>query len=404
MGTKVKRSRAKPRRAAKPASAEGEVREVTRRIAAPVERLLWGRAAARCEFWGCNKPLWKSSVTQEPVNIGQQAHIYAFSDDGPRGNKRILPKKRNEIGNLLLVCPECHRKIDKEADGGRYTVAILRAWKAEHERRIEIVTGIDPSKKSHVLLYGANVGDHSSPLNFAEAAHALFPQRHTADERPIVLGTINSAFTDRRPEFWRIEDENLRTLFEKRVRERVSSGEVSHLSVFAIAPQPLLVLLGTLLIDITNADVFQRHREPQTWAWPTRASKLTFEVQEPSSCQGPPALVLALSAPITDDRITAVLGADAAIWRVTVPRPHNDLIKSRAHLSDFRAVIRPLLDRIKDRHGASATLHIFPAAGVSPAIELGRVRMPKAKMPWKVYDQVDARDGFIPALSLSHRE
>ena len=148
MDPKGKRSPAPARKLAR-AGGSGCVEEVTRKIRRPVERLLWCRAAGRCEFSGCNKPLWKSSVTQESVNIAQQTHIYAFSDDGPRGNKGIPEAKLNDFENLLLACHECHRKIDKHKSGGRYTVALLRRWKAEHERRIEIVTGIDPRKKSN---------------------------------------------------------------------------------------------------------------------------------------------------------------------------------------------------------------------------------------------------------------
>lgn len=377
-------------------------REVTRYVAPDVKLLLWGRAAGRCEFAGCNKPLWKSSVTQEQVNLAQKAHIYSFSASGPRGNAGIARKKLNSLENLMLVCHGCHQKIDKQKDGGRYPAALLQDWKAAHERRVEIVTGIHPSKKSHVLLYGANVGQHSSPLNFEEAAAALFPKRYPAEDRPISLGTINSAFTDCDPKFWERESEHLVTQFNRRVREPVSLGEISHLSVFAIAPQPLLIRLGTLMIDITSADVFQRHREPeQTWNWPGRAPRLEYEIEEPASVDGTPALVVALSAPVTDDRILAVLGRDATIWRLTVARPHNDLIKSRTHLSEFRTVVRRLLDRIKARHGQTTLLHVFPVAGVSPAVELGRVRMPKAHMPWRIYDQINARGGFVPTLTLT---
>jgi len=62
--------------------------------------------------------------------------------------------------------------------------------------------------------------------------------------------------------------------------------------------------------------------------------------------------------------------------------------------------MRPLLDRIKARHGQNTALHIFPAASVAVAVELGRVRMPKADMPWRIYDQVNSRGGFVPALSI----
>ena len=69
-----------------------DAREVTRHIPVAVQTELWGRAAGRCEFAGCNKPLWKSSVTSERVNIAQKAHIYSFSEGGPRGNDGIPPK------------------------------------------------------------------------------------------------------------------------------------------------------------------------------------------------------------------------------------------------------------------------------------------------------------------------
>ena len=65
------------------------VAEVTRYIGIATERELWGRAAGRCQFSGCNRLLYKSSVTQESVNLAQKAHIYSFSEKGPRGWGRL---------------------------------------------------------------------------------------------------------------------------------------------------------------------------------------------------------------------------------------------------------------------------------------------------------------------------
>src|SRR5262249_22769473 len=154
---------------------------------------LWGRAAGRCEFSGCNRPLWKSSVTQEGVNLAQKAHIYSFSAGGPRGNDGISVERLNNIENLMLVCHGCHRKIDQKRDGVRYHVGLLQKMKSDHERRVEIVTGVAADKKSHVLIYGANIVQHKSQLKFLDAAAALFPGHYPADERPIVLGTLNSS-------------------------------------------------------------------------------------------------------------------------------------------------------------------------------------------------------------------
>lgn len=374
----------------------------TREIRRTDEAILWGRSAGRCQFAGCNRILSRSSVTQEQVNVAQKAHIYSFSPTGPRGHNGIASRDLNTVANLMLVCHECHEKIDQAPDGGRYTVVVLREMKAQHERRIEIVAGIAPGRGSHVLFYGANTGDHSACMSFNEAAGAMFPDRYPAEATPLFLGTVNSSFTDRTPEFWQIEADNLRSQFERRVRERIAIRAIDHLSVFALAPQPLLVLLGSFLGDITPADVYQRHREPPTWAWPAGVTTLAFDVKEPSSVTGTPALVLSLSATVTADRIKAVLGPDTSIWTVTVPSPHNDLTKTRAQLSQFRTLLRSLLDRIKAAHGQTATLHVFPVASASMAVETGRVRMPKADMPWRVYDQVNARGGFISALSIPY--
>jgi hypothetical protein len=212
------------------------VKDISRSISISTQNFLWGRAAGRCEFAGCNKPLWKSSVTSERVNIAQKAHIYSFSEEGPRGNDRVLPEDLNSIDNLILVCHECHRKIDAAVDGGRYPASLLQEMKREHERRIELVTGIDPTRKSNILLYGANIGEHSAPLNFAGAATAMFPYRYPASDHAISLGLHNSAVSDRDEQFWFTERENLEKQFARRVRDRIADCEIVHLSAFSLAP------------------------------------------------------------------------------------------------------------------------------------------------------------------------
>ena len=195
----------------------------TRHVPTAIKCMLWGRAAGRCEFAGCNKALWKSTVTQERVNTAQRAHIYSFSSDGPRGNAGIPSDQLSDLANLMLLCHQCHQKIDAEKDGGRYTAALLREMKAGHEARIELVTGVASERRSHILLYGANVGDHSSPLHYRETASALFPDRYPATDTPVELTTVNSSFWDKDPAFWAVEAENLQRKFRHRVRERLAS-------------------------------------------------------------------------------------------------------------------------------------------------------------------------------------
>jgi hypothetical protein len=381
----------------------GRPREVASRdINRSVEAMLWGRAAGRCEFEGCNQELYKSRVTQEPVNIAQKAHIYAFSAAGPRGNRGVTRRSLNNIENLMLVCGGCHTNIDKKWTQKRYTASMLQKWKRAHEQRIARVTELGPEKRSHILLFHANIGDHRAPLNYRQAADAVFPHRYPAEDHAIEFGYRNSPLSEEtRTLFWEAESHSLDAKYAE-VRRRIDRGDITHLSVFAIAPQPLLIRLGTLLGDIVPAEVYQLHREPRsTWKWPARAKTTPpFEIRRPASIAGPPALVLALSATVTADRISSVLGPEVSIWTVTVPVPHKEIVKSPNQLSEIRALFRQLFDEIKAIHGQTALLHVFPAMPVSLAVELGRARSPKADMPWRVYDQVNALGGFVPALEI----
>lgn len=381
----------------------GETRDVTRHIPKEISEVLWGRAAGRCEFEGCNQPLWKSPVTQEPVKIAERAHIYAFGEEGPRSEAEFRATGLNGLDNLLLVCRNCHRTIDQHKDGGRYSASVLHAMKSAHESRVELVTGIVPSLRSHVLLYSTNIGEHKLLPSFNDASAAMFPERLPGSDQPIELGLNGSATQEHDAAFWELESSQLKSCFERRVRDRIqaSSDRIEHLSVFAIAPQPLLVLLGTLLGEIVPSRLHQRRREPTTWTWGSGDEPLELVVEEPANKAGVPALVLGLSATITSDRITRVLGEDVALWHVTVPDPHNDLLRTELHLSQWRTALRKLFDAIKAAHGQTALLHVFPAVPVSAAVEVGRTRMPKADMPWQLYDQVNQLGGFVPALCIS---
>jgi hypothetical protein len=316
----------------------------------------------------------------------------------------VAPGDLHDLSNLILVCHACHRKMDQRRDGGRYGAPLLQQMKTTHEERIERVAGISPDKTSHVLLYGANIGEHSSPLNYSEAACALFPVRYPASDRALELSVHNSSLSDRDGAFWENEAVDLRRKFDRCIRAPLAEGAIHHLSVFAIAPQPLLILLGSLLGDIVPCDVYQRHREPPSWEWPLESPTPMFKLRRPRGFGGRPALVFELSATVSVERINRVLGEGTSIWSITVLSPHNDLTKSRRQVSEFRSLVRMTLDQIKAAHGQQEVLHVFPAMSISLAVEFGRVRMPKADMPWRVYDQVNALGGFVPALEVPHGE
>jgi hypothetical protein len=379
-----------------------KIKEVTRYIRREVERELWARAAGRCQFDGCNRPVFKSPVTQEQVNISEKAHIYSYSETGSRGLGPFITNRKqiNELTNLMLVCHDCHKTIDQDNEGERYSAELLIKWKDAHERRIAIVTGVHPTKKSHVILYGANIGDQTSKLQPEAAKEALFPEWYPAEERSINL-SMNWLGKDSDPAYWKTEAENLNTAFNRQIRPLVEGSECQHLSLFALAPIPLMTLFGSLLTDKVPAQTYQLHREPfQTWNWLAGPDNLSYLVHRPVSSSHPPALIISLSDRIAPARITAVLGEAVSIWELTIERPHNDFLKSKEQLSQFRETIRQLIVDIGKSHGKHMPLAIFPAMPVACAVDLGRVRMPKADSSWIIYDQNKECGKFTRALEI----
>lgn len=381
------------------------VEELTRALPREIERELWARSAGRCEFDGCNRRLYRSPVTKELVNISEKAHIYSFSPHGPRGRGPLAARRDelNSISNLLLVCHGCHKTIDQDKEGTRYPADLLIKWKRQHEQRIEVVTGIHPNKNSQVVFYGAKIGEQDSVLQSDAAYEAMFPEWYPSGDRPINL-SMSCALEDQTEAYWRAESSHLRKAFDRDVTPRIGETRPSHFSVFSLAPQPLLVLLGALFTDKTPVEVYQLHREPQTWKWQRHPEGFHFEVTRPCSIGHDPALIISLSDRISHDRIYSVLVDKVDIWELTVKDCQNDLLRSQAQLSMFRDEARRLMVSIKQAHGQSRPLRIFPAMPLSCAVEFGRIRMPKADMPWIIYDQNNKAGGFIKSICLTGEE
>lgn len=363
---------------------------------------LWRKAAGRCQYEGCNKPLWIDSLTRTEFNTAYIAHIIADEPGGPRGDIKLSEKLKADISNLMLMCDEHHRLIDREDIEG-HPVERLREMKRNHEDRIELVTSLAVNKRSHILLYGANIGQHYVALTWENAAQAMLPNRYPAEKPGIELSLKNSPFQDSEQSYWQIELENLRRQFTLSVQPRLVSGTIKHFSIFAAAPQPLLMELGRLVSDIHDTEVYQLHREPTTWIWQDHPQDFGYIVKESDANNNVVALNLSLSATIDNSRISSILGENASIWTLTIEVPDNDFLKSREQLSMFRLVFRQLLNRIKAKHGQDVLLHIFPAVPVSVAVEIGRVWMPKADLPMRIYDQNRQAGGFIATIDIANQ-
>jgi hypothetical protein len=103
-------------------------------------KLLWGRAASHCSWPDCRKPLSQDLVLSTgAIVLGEEAHIVAKEEDGPRGESPLTLEERNDYSNLILLCSHDHTRIDKAPQ--EYTVEFLHETKADHEAWVRETLG-----------------------------------------------------------------------------------------------------------------------------------------------------------------------------------------------------------------------------------------------------------------------
>jgi hypothetical protein len=373
--------------------------EVSGRVSAMTRNLLWAQSAGRCQY--CNKPLIGDLVSGNDKLIrALVAHIVSAKPDGPRGDAVRSSLLVDNIRNLMLLCYEHHRLIDIEDEAG-HPEEMLLAMKAAHETRIDIQTSLTEDRQTHILTFGAPIGALEAPLSYPSVRMAVLPERYPAGGRAIHLDMKGCKYRDHEPAYWTFQRENLARQFRDRIAGRIETGEIRHLSVFGLAPQPLLVELGRLLCDICPAEVNQLKREPKGWGWVPHGDPISFQTTSSSAAKNVVALKLALSATVTDDRIHRVLGFDVPIWSITADEPHNDIMRRSEDLRTWRRLLRRTLDQVKSVCGREAEIHVFPALPVSAAIEMGRVWMPKADLPLVIYDENRAHGGFLRTIDFT---
>lgn len=119
-------------------------------------KLLWGKAANRCSIAACRQELvMDGSETDDPSIIGEECHIIAREDEGPRGDLNFSKDQRDLYGNLILMCNIHHKVIDDQTSF--YTVEKLKEIKRDHEDWVRNSLDVDETKIKNELIYSTYI-------------------------------------------------------------------------------------------------------------------------------------------------------------------------------------------------------------------------------------------------------
>lgn len=369
-----------------------------------VKVLLWVRSGGRCEFPGCDKPLWRDDLTMARLNTAHIAHIIGDRKGGPRGDEKFSPELGADFDNLMLMCMVHHKLIDDPSTRDDYPDALLREWKHKHEQAIELLTSIDHNYKTMPVIFTDNIGDRLPRPSIKDSLPAVLPMYPT--DRHIEIDLTRGAFRDHETGYFQTRQEEVTRLVETHIRQRCQTDNIVHLSVFAAASMPLLIHFGWELGSIIPSEVYQLHRDSKSWKWhePSEQDQ-GYIIEKPSPEEAADtctvALNLSLSGVIQPEEIAAVMTEPYCTYRVTIPCPGPDFLKSREQLDLFAGEMRALLTDIRTVHKAECAIHLFPAVPLSIAVKLGQILLPKADPPMNVYELQNGN--FRHALTVPRR-
>jgi hypothetical protein len=372
-----------------------------RSISAKVEKILFIKAGGRCEFNGCNKYLFRHYLTKSEGNFAEKAHIVGFSESGPRGEKTVRPENINDINNLMLLCSDCHKLIDDNPE--KYRVSILREFKRQHEKRIFQVTGLGPDMATAIVQLKAKIGGQAVDIPDAQVIEAIDP--HYPIETPGNIIDLTSIDGDSAAYYEVASQEILRSI-DRIYLPGSDVDKARHISLFALAPIPLLVYLGHRLSNKIPVDLYQRHRKPENWAWKNKGKPVEYIFRCLQEGKGDfkkkVSLVLSLSGTIHLEDLPNKIREKGSVYEITLAkgRPNPYFLNLREDLDRFRIIYQQSLREIQYKHGNLTELNFFPAVPAPVAVLCGKEILPKVDPDLLVYDYDKSRGGYFLVLRI----
>lgn len=337
-------------------------------------------AGGRCHI--CNADVMSDWRTGMSINTFEKAHIRSLSDKGSRADPTLSLAERNAASNLLILCSSCHTVIDKKIAEGFYTIEWLLNKRYEKERRIKSLLEVLNDEECLFVKYSSVIDTHNSNFSDEIIRGVCFSYGFFSHD-----GIINLS-EDCNKENIERSIASLDEKFNDRIQRLLDSGTEKTICLFARAPQPLLIYLGTKFNDKHKVNIFTSHRDLE-WKFNDTEFMNTFSLSMPEiNIKNKVALVLSSTANINENRILDALGENVDIWKISANDIGVDKINNQDELKQFYTLCVKALDFIGEYYGKEKEVNVFPAVCNSLAITFGRAIFTKSHNKINIYDAI----------------
>lgn len=349
---------------------------------------LWLMSGGRCEFPGCNVPLWQDRLTLRETNYSQISHIVAASPDGPRGDKTRSKLLSKSFENLMLLCPYHHKLIDSKEHEADFPEAYLIEAKKEHEKRIATLTDIKSQLVTNICFFRGLIGNQRpSLISFAQAKDAIIPHYPVSDQ-PIDIDLTGVTIPESQNAF-----EFRKRVIAARVDTLLKHNPVlsrcNHFSIFALAPIPDLIFFGFSIGDTLPCTLYQCHRETgASWKWNSEETfRESLQLKKPKTRFGNEVILkIEISGLISNDSVFCHFSKKIPMYEISAKNHGLTWLRNPNQIVEFRNSILEVVGHIRDTFGVNAKISLFPAIPAPIAIELGRCLLTKADPKLEIFD------------------
>jgi len=373
---------------------------------------IWARAAGRCVL--CAKYLIDQRVhIHDAELVGQIAHNVGAEDGpkAPRGASSLSASERAQEENLLLLCHECHRSIDDPANWGLFTVDWLRRRKEEHQDRVRRATNFESLHRTLVVTTDGSVRGAHASVSDRQITEALIDSGLVVHVEDGAVGQVTIHLDgDLTAEYaWKQAQATIDKGISKLTDVHASAiRKPDHISVFAIAPIPSLVYLGSRLDDKISIKVFDRRRgeDDRAWCWtaddtdPIRFAVVADHVGGIDVSDV--VATINVSGTVSDANLPSALRSCPAIVLAPIgetPRP--GILRSEASLNNAADAWMELLGHVEALWPNCQRIHLLAATPVSLAIRIGAHRMRNAQPDLVTYQLTD--HGYEAAITITEK-
>jgi len=370
----------------------------------PTRIEVWAKSAGRCGL--CARYLVGDTGYFHTTLVGELAHITGATDgaSSPRGASDLTATARAEASNLMLLCHECHRKVDSRGMWEYYSEDRLTQLKDQWEARVRSATDFSNLAPTLVLRLAAQIRGTmpgATDRQVSEALRSMHLRPGTEDARD---ARVDITLSDPESQDWVWEraasaiDEGV-----ARVMERGASAGAGTLAVFAIGPIPVLIRLGYALDDKSDVRVMgaSRRDNDSRWMWiPDPAPAIQFEASSAAPDPGAEDIlvVVSVSASVDQSLLPAEVANLPLVSLISTPQGPES-IKSEADLRAFGIAWRELVARAEQDFPGARRFHVIAAVPAAAAVEIGRAYMRDSQPELLAYQRTS--DSYFAALSIS---